>query len=220
MHRILIIALASTGVAASPPPLTKPQRTKIHCVAALALVANDQERGAPGHTSYPWIVERGQRYSDAVRAAIAKESGRSDELIRADIEGAIGVLQLRAINSANPEAETRPIIEKCLAVLDQFEPPPPEPSRVRCAAMVALAQSEVQAREGNSKAAKDLSSIAAILDNKARLELTASGKSGTEADTIIGLEREAIIAEAKVNREQGRGDRLDFEHCFREAAKE
>ena len=219
MNRILILTLACSSLATSPPPLTKRQQSRVRCVAVLALVANDQQRGAPDWSDFPWVVERGARFAERESEALARETRRSPDQIKAEIVGAIATLQSRANALADPKAELAPLARTCSARMDRLDPPPPNPSLPRCAAMVGLAQSEVQAREGNSKTAKDLSSMAAILDNKARTALLAKGKTGIEAERIIGFERDAIIAEAATNRAAGRGDSLDFEYCFRQAGK-
>ena len=215
MKRILIAALTLPTLAAgpAPAPLTVGQTERIRCVAALALVANDQQRGAPGWERFPWLPERGKHFAGVTGDALVTETGRDREAIKTEILTAIAVLQ------KTPKPATEAIVRSCIALMDRLDPPAAQPTLPQCAAMVALAYQEVSGREGNSRAAKELSNIAAILDGKAREQLLAEGKSGTESDVIIGMEKEAMIAQAKVNRAKGEGDDIDIETCFAMAGR-
>jgi len=109
-------------------------------------------------------------------------------------------------------------MEKCLPLLEMEIPPKPKPTINQCAAMVELAYREVYDREGLSKTAQDLKTLAYVLDNRAREDLKANGYSGTESDIILTQLREEMLAEAKAKEGAGQSSDLDFDHCFKLAA--
>jgi hypothetical protein len=85
--------------------------------------------------------------------------------------------------------------------------------------MVSLAEAEVRAREGASKAAISMANMVTILEAAARKELREGGKSGTDSDVIIGLEKDRLTALSNENRAKGIADELDFESCFKRAGE-
>lgn len=220
MKRLFFLALFCTSPAIAAPrqSLTQEQAGQVRCVAALALAAYDQQRGAPGWEGFPWLPERGARFSDGVTSKLAKQTGRQRADIESDIKSAIADLQNESIEARDPMALTHALVRQCIVMLDAEIPPPAPPSLPSCAAMVAIAYDEVAAREGNSNGAKQLSNMAAILDGKAREQLRAEGKTDAEADIVIGSEKERILAASSANRERGDRDDLDFESCFARAA--
>ena len=225
MKRILIATALSSVVAlpslaASPPPaLTADQSERVRCVAALALVANDQQRGAPGWEGFPWLPERGKHFAGLTGDALVTETGRDRDAIKAEILNAIAALQKLSVDVKDPQAATGKIVRSCITLMDRLDPPPAPPTLPQCAAMVALAYQQVSGRDGNSRSAKELSNIAAILDSKARDQLLAEGRTANESDVIIGMVKETMIAEAAVNRANGDADTLDIETCYQMAGK-
>ncbi len=200
------------------PPLTDVQQRDIECVAALALVADEQERGVVGSGKWPYLVDRGKTYAGLVGERVMEESGQSREQIRDHILAAVDAYQREAVESADPEAVVEAAMARCLPVLDAVVPPPATPDLPQCAAMLQLAYEEVYGREGLSPTAKDLKTLAYVLDSRAREQLRAEGYSGNEADILMTTVREKLLAESKERAAQGLGDNLDFDHCFRLAA--
>jgi hypothetical protein len=199
----LLIGLVPTPGAARD--YTAGERQELRCVAAFALVAYDQQRGAPGWDGLPDLTVRGAHFSDVVRARLAKGRGHDDEAIKAAVRNQISQLQAEAIAAENPQAITHDVVHDCLALADRIDPPPAEPTMLRCAALSAVAYQDLQARDGQSEATTAMAMLAAVLESEARKELRAASKSGPESDAALGLEREAIAAtrpddSARVNR--------------------
>jgi len=109
---------------------------------------------------------------------------------------------------------------KCLPLLDKDVPPKPKPTLNQCAAMLELAFREVHGREGLSKTAQDLKTLATVLDSRTREAMRNDGMSGNESDMILTSLREAMLAEAQEKEARGIPSDLDFEHCFVLAAPE
>jgi hypothetical protein len=65
---------------------------------------------------------------------------------------------------------------------------------VRCAALAAVANQDLRARDGQSDAATGMAMLAAVLESEARKELRAAGKTEAEGDAALGLERETVAA--------------------------
>ena len=82
------------------------------------------------------------------------------------------------------------------------------------------ADEEIYGREGLSKTAQDLKTLAAVLDNRARERLRTEGYSGNETDITMTQSRESMLAEAEAAKIKGEASTLDFEHCFTLAAPE
>ena len=217
MKRTLILALSVTSLAANPPvSLNADQAEQVRCVAALAVAAYDQQRGAPGWAGFPWLPDRGKRFSGIVGDRLVKDTGLSRDAIRQAIIGEVAALQKRA----SPQLEAQTLVRSCIAVMDKVDPPKAPPSLPKCAAMVAIAAQDAAGVDPRSVQARQLSNVAAILDAKAREELRMAGNTERENDVVIGLQREAIAAQSKRNRAAGLEDDLDIEHCFAVAAKE
>ncbi|MEP6102056.1 hypothetical protein, partial [Parasphingorhabdus sp.] len=96
----------------------------------------------------------------------------------------------------------------------------PKPDLNQCAGILQLAYDEVHDREGLSKTAQDLKTLAAVLDSRARDKMRAEGLSGQESDILLTQSREAMLADAKQKEAEGQSSDLDFEHCFTLAAPE
>lgn len=216
MNRLLIAALllAPVPATAAPAPLSKPLTARIRCVAALAIVQSDKERGVEKWDEFPDFSDRGLRFANLVRAELVKTAGRTDAAAKQEIIAAIGTLQKEA-KAGNGDRLISTLAAPCMAMLDRAIPPRPQPSLTQCAAAVSLAHQEVSTEEGaQSKTARDLSIYSTLLNGKARAELRTKGRTEAEADRIIGLERERLMAEYKAARGKGRTDGLDYRACF------
>lgn len=221
MIMLPFLMLAVSQPAASPPvPLDQMQRRDLSCVAVLAIIASEQERGIESALDYPLLSERGATYAGLVGERIMDETGRSKEQVREDILAAVKDQQAMAVAAADPEELLRSEMATCLPLLDAAVPPKPKPDLTQCAGMLQLAYEEVHNREGLSKTAQDLKTLAAVLDSRARDQMRAEGLSGQESDILLTQSREAMLAEAKQKESQGQGSDLDFDHCFKLAAPE
>jgi len=221
MTIIALMMLALTQTAASQPePLTELQQRDLSCVAVLAIIASEQERGVSSALDYPLLSERGATYAGLVGERIISETGKTREQVRLDFLAAVSAKQQTAGDAADPDAVVETEMAKCLPLLDAAVPPKPKPDLNQCAGMLQLAYQEVHDREGLSKTARDLKTLAAVLDSRARDKMRAEGLSGQESDIILTQSREAMLADAQKRESMGQGSNLDFEHCFTLAAPE
>lgn len=185
-------------------PLDAAQQRDIGCVATLAVVAYEQQRG---ETRWPPVGEDGARFAQLVGERVMKQSGRTREQVRDAIVAAVTERQKA---KTLPEAD----VEACLALMRKEAPPPPPPGLPQCAAMLKLAYEEEHGRNGLSDDAKQLATIASILDHKAREALRGEGKSGSEIDAAMAATREAVAAEVKARAADGVSAGLDYSACF------
>jgi hypothetical protein len=186
-----MVSLLLWALAAAPGPLTAERQQHIRCVAVLAILAGEQERRTAAALELPPLGRQGARFAQIVGEAIVREGGRSQEQVRDLI-----LQQVQAVQkAAGPDAKL-PVKEgrSCVAVMNAVAPPLPPPSPVHCAGLLKLAADDVRRREGMTKPAMDLATLASALDNRARAELGAAGKSGSESDRELTLAREAIAA--------------------------
>lgn len=221
MNILSLLMLALSQPSAIPPePLDESQRRDLSCVAVLAIIASEQERGVEGALAYPLLSERGATYAGLVGERIMADTGRTREQVREEILAAVAEQQAMAKEAADPDELVRGEMATCLPLLDSAVPPKPKPDLTQCAGMLQLAYEEVHSREGLSKTAQDLKTLAAVLDSRARDQLRAEGLSGQESDIILTQSREAMLADAIQKEAQGQGSDLDFDHCFLLAAPE
>lgn len=214
VRAILVLPLLVGSVpAVAAAPLTPSQAGRVKCVATLAIVASEQERGTSEWDDIPPLGERGGRFAQIVAGELRK-AGLSDNEARASVVAAIDAMQREAGASAEPGSLVREAATGCVAMLDKAIPPPKPPTPLQCAAAISLAYEEVKGREGMSKTAKDLDIVASVLDNRARDELRAAGKTEAEADIVIGTEKERLLAEYKAAPEGSRQTEIDFPACF------
>lgn len=185
------LALAALAAAAPPSPLTAEQQQRIRCVAILAIVAGEQQRRIAAALELPPLGSQGARFAQVVGDAVVKETGRTQEQVRDLI-----LAQVKAAQQAAGPAAKLPVEEArgCVDVMNAVAPPLPPPGAVQCAGLLKLAADDVKRREGMSKTATDLIAIASLLDNRARTELGAAGKTEAESDKELTLAREAIAA--------------------------
>lgn len=185
-------------------PLDAAQRRDIGCVATLAVVAYEQQRG---ETRWPPVGNDGARFAQLVGERVMKQTGRTREAVRDAIVAAVAERQKAGAVS---DAE----VEACLATMRAEAPPPPPPSLPQCAAMLKLAYDDEHGRNGLSDDTKRLATIASILDHKAREALRAEGRSGSEIDAAMAATREAVAAEVKARAADGVSAGLDYSACF------
>jgi hypothetical protein len=185
---MLSLALALAAVSA---PLSAERRQQIRCVAVLAILAGEQERRTAAALELPPLGRQGARFAQIVGESIVRDGGRSQEQVRDLILQQVQTVQ----KAAGPEAKL-PVEEgrSCVVLMNALAPPLPPPSPVQCAGLMKLAAEDVRRREGMSKAAMNLTTLASALENRARAELGAAGKSGSETDRELTLAREAIAA--------------------------
>jgi hypothetical protein len=221
MNFMTLLMLVLSQPAASPPaPLDEIQQRDLSCVAVLAIIASEQERGIESALDYPLLSERGATYAGLVGQQIMDDTGRTREQVREDILAEVAAQQARAQEAADPDELVRSEMATCLPLLDAAVPPKPKPDLTQCAGMLQLAYDEVHDREGLSKTAQDLKTLAAVLDSRARDRMRAEGLSGQESDILLTLSRETMLADAKKLESRGQGSDLDFDHCFLLAAPE
>ena len=182
------------ALAAAPAPLTVSQAQQIRCVAVLAIVAGEQQRRTAAALDLPPLGRQGARFAQVVGDAVVKDTGRTQEQVRDLI-----LQQVAAVQKAAGKPARLPLEEAraCVDVMNAVALPLPPPSTVQCAGLLRLAADDVKRRKGMSKTATDLLTIASLLDNRARAELGAAGKSEAESDQALTLAREAIAADPK-----------------------
>lgn len=183
----LVMALA----AASPPALSADQQQRVRCVAILAIIAGEQERRTAAALALPPLTRRGARFAQVAGEGVVKESGRTEAQVREAI-----LAEVAAVQKAARASGTLPIepARTCIALMETIAPPLPPPSPVQCAGLLKLAADDVRRREGMTKAAMDLTTLASVLESRARNELLSSGKTASESDRELTLTREAIAA--------------------------
>jgi hypothetical protein len=216
---LLLLAL-SQPASIAPEPLDESQRRDLSCVAVLAIIASEQERGVESALDYPLLTKRGATYAGLVGERIMADTGRTREQVREEMLAAVAEQQAMAKDAADPDELVRSEMATCLPLLDSAVPPKPKPDLTQCAGMLQLAYEEVHNREGLSKTAQDLKTLAAVLDSRARDQLRAEGLSGQESDILLTQSREALLSDAKKRASMGKGSDLDFDHCFVLAAPE
>jgi hypothetical protein len=167
--------------ALSVAAITPAQSTAIRCVAGLAIVANQQKQGE-GWTDYPDLNDDGADYATVVGEDVVKTTGRTKEQVRDLILAEVANFQKRA-------KIDRGKIDKCAALMHASVPSLPPPTMPRCAAIMLLSYEAVKTRDGMTKDAKDLATLAAVLSYRAKEEMISDGKSEAEADAVIGAER-------------------------------
>jgi hypothetical protein len=210
----LMLALEPAPVLATMRPLSASQRDHVQCVAVLAIIANEQQRGVGGWEDLPPLAVRGAKFSDRVIQGLSTDKTRKPDAARAEILAQVAALQSEAVASGDPSSVLRVKSGACIAMLDAEVPPPQPPTLPQCAAALAMAYDDEVAHLGLTKAARTLSVFAALLDARARDALKAEGKSEAESDIVIGLEKEKLMAEFKASGGKGTQDRIDFPACF------
>jgi hypothetical protein len=181
------------------------QAQDVRCVALLAIVANEQARGT-GWSDVDALKDSGARYAGVVGETAMKTTGRTREEVRDMILGEVASIQKAG---ALPRAD----VDRCIARIAVVAPAPTPPTLPRCAAIIGLAYDAVKARDGLTKAAKDLATLASVLSYRARTEGAAKGQGARQVDDAIAAER-ATAAKA------GEASDDDLQACAALAAVE
>lgn len=221
---LLLLSLQTAAVPAAPaapapapvsaPALTPAQREDLTCAAAFAIIASEQARGVTSALAYPTLVVRGRSYFVATAERIVAETATDEDAVGLALTRIVEDLQAQAAQSNDPAGVVDAIMTPCLAKLDAAVPLPPPPSMLQCAIYLQLAFDEVAGREGDSATARDLKTLATVLESRARDEMRDEGLSGNEADRRFIETREAIDAREKARAPDDDATDVDFEHCF------
>lgn len=204
----------------TPLPLTATQKQDLRCSAAFAIIASEQERRVPWAQEWPRLSVRGKDFFTETGLSLIRESGRTREQVSALMVAEVTALQDAAAGTADPNAIVDAIRQPCLERLGEVVAPLEKPDLVTCAGIMELAYREVHGREGLSASAKDLKTLASVLDDRARKQLLSQGKSANESDRILGEARDGFAAASAERAEQGLTDPTDYDHCFDLAAPE
>ncbi|MDM7957594.1 hypothetical protein [Blastomonas sp.] len=207
-------AIPPAAPALSAPTLTPAQRQDLTCAAAFAIIASEQARGVTSALAYPTLVIRGRTYFVATAERIVTETATNDDAVGLALTQIVEDLQAEAAQSNDPAGVVDAVMTPCLAKLDAAVPLLPPPSMLQCAIYLQLAADEVGAREGDSASARDLKTLATVLEARARDEMRDEGLSGNEADQRFIETREAIDAREKARDSDDDAADVDFEHCF------
>ena len=118
-----ISALFTTPASAAPVPgaLTDDLRDALHCAAALALAAAEQQGGNPTMLALPPLAERGKRYFAIIGARAMDEAGLTREAVR-DVLAA-DVVEIRRRAAGEPDQALPQQAQRCLVRLDAAVPP-------------------------------------------------------------------------------------------------
>ena len=217
---VALLALAAgTAAVAAPAPLTPDQAKSVQCVAQLSIIAAQQEEGIASALAYPPLAESGARFAQMVGEQVMQAHGLSKEAVRDAFIAGVAAEQKRATAGGGARELPRGEVVACIERMERLAPAPPPPTLPQCAAMVKLAYEEVHAREGLSGSAKDLATIAAVLDARARDELLGSGKSRAETEAAMAATRAAVEKDVARRAADGVSAGLDVEACF-DMAKE
>lgn len=210
---VLALALGAHALPAHAAPVSSPEqeKTEIACVATLAILASDQERGGTAARNLPRLSTRGGMFAQHVGDRLVAK-GQTREAVRDAILAAVATQQ----NAAKQGGAMRDLpdaqVQACVAMLDREIPVPPPPSLPRCAALSAIAYGSIPVADHKTTAARDLQTIASVLDHRAREALRASGKSGPQTDAEMDAARE--LAEVDVTRANDERSELEFEACL------
>lgn len=183
-----LAVLIAQAPAAPPPAFSAEQTRQLRCVAVLAIVAAEQDRRTAAALALPPLARDGARFAQIVGERVVADSGASQDQVRDRILAEVADVQAKA---TLPLAEA----EACVPLMNALAPPPPPADPLRCAAALTLAAEDARRREGMTKPVMDLIAIASAVEDRARAELRAAGRSGAESDRELGLAREAVAAE-------------------------
>lgn len=194
--------------------LSLEQKADVRCAVAFAIVAGGQQRGEASALGYPLLEERGRKFFADLGGRLIRDLDATPQQVQLVLESEARAFQDAAQETNDPNGTVDAVMEPCLTRLDSAVPPPPQPSLPECAAILGLAYDEVFAREGLSPAARDLKTLASVLDSRARDELRADGKSGNEIDFALDAIKNAIAADAVRQEAEGTVPNLDYDYCF------
>lgn len=221
----LVAILAANPLIAQQPPPAPPvaageaaarlkpgTRTDLTCAAAFAIVASEQQRGVRSALAFPALGVRGKEFFVRTGAQAMNEAGLSREAVRTLFEAEVAKLQGQAAQGGSPDAALAAVMPGCLARLDASVARLEKPTQTQCAAIMQLAYEEVHAGEGLSARARDLRTLASVLEAREREALTAKGMSGAAADKTMIENHDRMRAEAD---RDGLGvEKYDLQVCY------
>lgn len=118
----LLIAAPAVPLAAQQAPagtsLSLEQRMQLRCSAAFAIVASEQQRGAPGAAAWPPLGERGREYFVRASARLMDELGLGREEVAGLLSDEVAGLQLAAAEAADPATHVDGVMRPCLTALE------------------------------------------------------------------------------------------------------
>ncbi len=115
-----LLILANSQV---PQPILPPvtfnatQQRDIACVAVVALVANEQERGAPSNATLIDVRANGKRWAAVVGNRIVAETGAPPELVGVAMTEAAKAEQSAAMASPDPKQQRAERIKMCVPLM-------------------------------------------------------------------------------------------------------
>ncbi|MFC4294105.1 hypothetical protein ACFO0A_03425 [Novosphingobium tardum] len=202
----LIVAAALTGsaivaqspggpvAAQTPSGLSAQTRSDLACAASFAIVATEQAHGGKALASYPPMAVRGREFFVRTGAHAMDEAGLTREAVKALLEAEVARLQGEA--ASHPDAVIARKMGECLPRLEATVPPLERPTLPQCAAIMQLAYDELHARDGLSAPARDLKTLAAVLESREREALAAQGKVQDAIDREIAAQRDAMLKQS------------------------
>ncbi len=214
----LILVTPANAQPAAPDlsRITDDHRAALRCSALFAIIASEQMRGVESALRLPMLDYRGREFFVRTGAKVIEEAGIPREAVARLMEDEVARLQQQAMSRENPDVVMAEAMTACQPLLDAAIPPLETPSLAQCAAILSLTAEALEAREGLVPSVMDMKTLASVLDSRARKQLTEQGKSGNEADVIMGTAREVIAADEAA----GVAGRIDIAHCFTLAAPE
>ncbi|MFM9935555.1 MAG: hypothetical protein ACKVOL_05080 [Novosphingobium sp.] len=196
------------------PALTAELRADLHCAAAFAVAASEQQRGTAAALALPPMAVRGKRYFADVAERVLRKTGLDRDAVRDLLVADVVAMQRRA--TVDPDGELTAEVKPCLARLDAEVPPLQIPDLAQCAAILGLAFEEERLRDPQSPAARDLQTLAQVLASRARTAAIAAGASGDGADAALEQARDAMRSEAQSR--PGGVDNYAIAQCYDLAA--
>ncbi|MDE2561952.1 MAG: hypothetical protein KGL48_06840 [Sphingomonadales bacterium] len=206
-----VLAQGAPKPAPAPAPdlsrLTSGHRAALQCAAVFAVVALEQKRGLPSALAFPPLAWRGKEFFVRASAQVEDEAGLNREQVRDLLVADVAALQRQAADSKDPDGTLAAAMKPCQAMLDASVAPLEKPDLLACAAIFRLAYEEVHASEGMTARAKDLMTLGSVLEDRARKQQIAAGKSGNEADAALERARDAL------RQDPAGADRYALETC-------
>ncbi len=145
------------------------------------------------------------------------DAGWSEADVATAMRDAATTLQTQAVADGDADGVLAAVMGPCLALLDAEVPPLQQPNLPQCAAILRLSYEEVHGAEGLTDRAKDLLTLATVLEARTRREATEQGRTQADADAVLAMEADSV---AKVAALLGGVQRYDIGTCFELAKPE
>jgi hypothetical protein len=118
----LAILTATAASAQTPTPALADTGTALRCAAAFGIVASEQSRGVASALAWPDLRVRGKEFFVQLGARMMDDEGLDRAAMQARYKAEVEKLQTEAINSSDPAAVVRGVMEPCLGLLDATVP--------------------------------------------------------------------------------------------------